>query len=41
VFVDDLLDNVRGAREFGWRAVQYTRFDDLVTELRALGMNVD
>jgi putative hydrolase of the HAD superfamily len=41
VFVDDLLENVTAAREFGWRAIQYTRFDDLVPELRKLGMGVD
>jgi glucose-1-phosphatase len=41
VFVDDLSDNVAAAREFGWRAIQYTRFDDLVPELRALGVRVD
>jgi len=41
VFVDDLLDSVTAAREFGWRAIQYTRFDELVPELRKLGMSVD
>jgi glucose-1-phosphatase len=41
VFVDDLLDNVAAAREFGWRAIHFTRFDDLVPELRALGVRVD
>jgi glucose-1-phosphatase len=41
VFVDDLLDNVAAAREFGWRAIHFTRFDDLVPELRKLGMSVD
>ena len=41
VFVDDLLDNVAAAREFGWRAIHYTRFDDLIPERRALGVRVD
>jgi glucose-1-phosphatase len=41
VFVDDLHDNVAAAREFGWRAIQFKRFDDLVPELRALGVRVD
>jgi len=41
VFVDDLVDNVAAARDFGWRAIHYTRFDDLVPELRTLGVKVD
>jgi putative hydrolase of the HAD superfamily len=41
VFVDDLLDNVAAARDFGWRAIHYTRFDDRVPELRTLGVKVD
>jgi len=41
VFVDDLLDNVKAAREFGWHAVQYTKFDELIPELRKVGVSVD
>lgn len=41
LFVDDLLANVTAAREFGWHAVQFTRFDDLVPALRAAGVRVD
>jgi putative hydrolase of the HAD superfamily len=41
LFVDDLLDNVRGAREFGWKAVQYTEFDGLVSELRRAGVHIE
>jgi putative hydrolase of the HAD superfamily len=41
VFVDDLVDNVAAAREFGWRAIHYTRFDELVPEMRKLGLRVD
>jgi FMN phosphatase YigB (HAD superfamily) len=41
LFVDDLLANVAGAREFGWNAILYTRFDELVPELRAAGVRVD
>jgi putative hydrolase of the HAD superfamily len=41
LFVDDLLDNVTAAREFGWRAIHFTRFDDLVRELRAAGVRVE
>jgi putative hydrolase of the HAD superfamily len=41
VFVDDLLDNVRAAREFGWRAVHYTRFDELAPSLKEVGVRVD
>lgn len=40
VFVDDLMANVAGAREFGWNAIHYTRFDHLVPELRATGVRV-
>jgi putative hydrolase of the HAD superfamily len=41
LFVDDLLANVTAAREFGWNAIHYTRFDDLVPELRTAGVRVD
>ena len=41
LFVDDLLANVTAAREFGWHAIHYTRFDDLVPALRAAGVRVD
>jgi putative hydrolase of the HAD superfamily len=41
LFVDDLLANVVAAREFGWNAIHYTRFDDLAPELRAAGVRVD
>ena len=32
LFVDDLAENVAAAREFGWHAIHYTRFDDLVPD---------
>jgi putative hydrolase of the HAD superfamily len=41
LFVDDLLANVTAAREFGWNAIHYTRFDGLMPELRAAGVRVD
>jgi putative hydrolase of the HAD superfamily len=41
LFVDDLWANVTAARDFGWHAIHYTRFDDLVPDLRALGVRVD
>ena len=41
VFVDDLLPNVKAAREFGWSAIHFTRFDDLVPALRAAGVRVE
>jgi glucose-1-phosphatase len=41
LFVDDLADNVAAAREFGWNAVQYTRFDELVPELRRMAVRVE
>ena len=39
LFVDDLSDNVTAAREFGWRAIHFTRFDDLVPALRRMGID--
>jgi FMN phosphatase YigB (HAD superfamily) len=41
VFVDDLAENVAAARQFGWNGVHYTRFDELVPELRRVGVRVD
>jgi glucose-1-phosphatase len=41
VFVDDLADNVAAARAFGWKAVQYTRFDDLIPGMREMGVRID
>lgn len=41
VFVDDLMDNVAAARDYGWNAVQYTKFDDLIPDLRAAGVQVE
>lgn len=41
VFVDDLLDNVDAAREFGWKGVQYTKFDELVPELKKVGVRIE
>jgi glucose-1-phosphatase len=41
LFIDDLLANVTGAREFGWHAIHYTRFDDLVPTLREAGVRVN
>jgi glucose-1-phosphatase len=41
LFVDDLLANVAAARGFGWNAIHYTRFDDLIPHLRAAGVRVE
>jgi HAD superfamily hydrolase (TIGR01493 family) len=41
LFVDDLEANVIAAREFGWQAIHFTRFDDLVPALRAAGVQID
>jgi putative hydrolase of the HAD superfamily len=41
VFVDDLMDNVSGAKEFGWQAIHYTRFDELVPNLKEVGVRVE
>jgi putative hydrolase of the HAD superfamily len=39
LFVDDLPANVEGARDFGWNAVLYTTFPDLLKQLRAHGID--
>ena len=39
--VDDLLANVAAARGFGWNAIHYARFDDLIPHLRAAGVRVE
>ncbi len=36
VFVDDLGENVAAAAEFGWKAVQYAEFDELISELERM-----
>jgi glucose-1-phosphatase len=41
VFIDDLADNVEAARAFGWRAIQYTAFEELLAGLKGLGVRVD
>lgn len=41
LFVDDLGANVTAARAFGWQAVHFKRFYELVAELRAAGVQVD
>src|SRR5262245_13968510 len=38
LFVDDVVENVAGAREFGWQAIRYTEFDDLVAAMRQAGV---
>lgn len=35
LFIDDLAINVDAARAFGWRAIQYVSFDDLLQQLRS------
>jgi putative hydrolase of the HAD superfamily len=39
LFVDDLSANVTAAGEFGWNAIHYTRFDDLIPNLRRMGID--
>lgn len=39
-FADDLVANVEGARSVGMRAAVFTSIDELVTELRGLGLHV-
>jgi glucose-1-phosphatase len=40
VFIDDVLENVEGARRAGLEAVQYTNTERLVTALRGLGVEI-
>lgn len=40
LFVDDIRQNVNGARAFGWDAVHYTSYPLLAAELRARGLDV-
>jgi putative hydrolase of the HAD superfamily len=40
LFVDDLPANVTGAREFGWRAITYTSFPDLLEQFHQHGVIV-
>ncbi len=40
LFIDDLPANVEGARAFGWHAVQYTTYPDLLQQLRKHGIAV-
>jgi HAD superfamily hydrolase (TIGR01549 family) len=41
LFVDDVAENVTGARDFGWQAIRYTKFDELIPELRQAGVRVE
>lgn len=38
LFIDDVADNVAAARDFGWRAEQFTGFDDLLATLTRNGI---
>lgn len=40
VFIDDLAENVAGARAAGWQAIQYTDIDNLKKELARLGVEI-
>jgi putative hydrolase of the HAD superfamily len=40
LFIDDLPENVAGARAFGWHAVQYTSYPNLLRDLRRNGIAV-
>lgn len=41
LFVDDMPENVAGAKQFGWLAEQYTSFDLLIDALRRARIRVD
>jgi FMN phosphatase YigB (HAD superfamily) len=38
LFIDDLVDNIAGARACGWHGIVYTSFRDLCNQLTALGI---
>jgi glucose-1-phosphatase len=40
LFIDDLADNVAGARACGWQGLVYTNFPDLCKELTARGIEI-
>ena len=40
IFIDDIVENVEGAREVGLRAIHYIDTPNLVTELNHLGVQV-
>jgi 2-haloacid dehalogenase len=40
VFVDDLPQNVEGARQCGWHAVQHVAVSETLAQLRALGVRL-
>lgn len=41
LFIDDMPENVAAAQAFGWNAVQYTTFDDLMVAFARLGIRID
>lgn len=41
LFVDDMPENVEAARNFGWQAIRYTTFDEMMVELRRAGVRVE
>jgi putative hydrolase of the HAD superfamily len=40
LFIDDLADNVAGARACGWQGLRYTGFPDLCNQLTNLGVEI-
>ena len=40
VFIDDGLNNVRGAREMHINAIHFTSIEDLIEEFKKLGISV-
>jgi putative hydrolase of the HAD superfamily len=41
LFIDDMQDNVAGAQAFGWNAIQYRDYPDLIEQMSALGIDPD
>ncbi|MCB0343802.1 MAG: HAD family phosphatase [Bdellovibrionales bacterium] len=41
VFIDDIYLNVGGAKALGWHGIHHTKFSETVSELRALGVDID
>jgi putative hydrolase of the HAD superfamily len=39
LFIDDIPANVAGAQAFGWNAIQYQAYPDLIEQLSALGID--
>ncbi len=41
LFIDDMPANIAGAQAFGWNAIQYQAYADLVQQMSSLGIGSD